>query len=1448
MMAWEGIVSRRIVLAGRIAIQTGDVTTDERALPGRQPRLVLALLVVERHRPVSREELADNLWPGRAPETWETALRVVVSRVRGFLVASGIGTAGSLWAQAGTYRLHLEGVEVDLEVAVAAREEAESALASGAPERAARLATQARAVLARPLLAGIDGPWVESRRRELTLELLRALDVLAAARLELGQPARAVTAADAAIAVDPFREPVHRLLIRAQLAAGDPVGGLRAYERLRGLLADELGVDPAPETQALHGELLRQTAAPTTSQPAPLASTVAARAPPGAAPYVGLRSFDEHDAMRFFGRDADVSRLLDRLTATRFLTVLGASGSGKSSLVRAGLVPALRRGSLPASDTWAIRVLRPGATPLVSLAEVLVDLDGRLGADTTRQALTDSDRALHDAVERALDGDLDADRLLLVIDQLEEVFTLCSDSSGRQAFLAALTAVATASGGRTVVVVTLRADFYARLADHPRLSDLASSHQFLVTPMDEVGLGAAIEGPAQAAGLTLEPGLTETILRDVARRPGALPLLGQALLELWQRRDGATLTIDGYRAAGGVESALAQRAEAVYAGLPADEQPFARRVLLRLTQPGEGNVDTRRRVAVSELVTRPEDRGQVERVVDRLTAARLLTTGAAAGREPDVEMSHEALIRGWPRLQAWIEEDRAGLAVHRRLTEAATEWERLERDQGALYRGAPLAQATEWAERDEAATNPLEREFLTASLAAQEGQRRSRVRRLRLTAAGLTAGLLVTTVLAVFALGQSDRLAAEVRIATARELAAAAVANLEADPERSILLALEAVEVTRHADGTVVREAEEALHRALQTSRLVRTLPQGGWAAAVSSDGARVITTGSDPEDNTATVWNIDTGTHVLELTGPDVGRATAVFSPDDRLIATGHNDGTVRLWDATTGQQLRVLRGHQGELGYTAFTPDGHRLVTGGEDRTVRIWDVATGDEDATSRLSGLRGWPHWLAVSPDGTRLAVAFVDDAEVTIYDASTGEVVGSLGHDWPVRWIAFSPDGGRLASASADGTARLWDSNSGQLLRTFTSPAGLHAVTFSPDGSQLATGGDDGVVRVWDVDSGEELLTLPGHTGFVANVAFTPDGDRLLTAAFDDTTRLWNIGVAGARSWLTVPAATGVFIGVTFSPDGTAFAAPVDPAGVAIWDAQTGAEIITLTDHGPKLTAVAFSPDGRRVVAGSDLTVAPPVWDVATGELIATLAGHDGPVSAVAFSPDGDRIATGGSDGTLRLWAPATGTELTQLTTGISDVIALAWSPDGRFLALGGGGRFGESPPAEVWDARTLEPVRRLAGHQGPVEGVAFGPDGMLVTSGSDATARVWDLESDNEPVILRGHQAVVSGVAVSPDGTRIATASDDGTTRLWDPTSGQELLTLLGHRALVFGVAFSPDGRLLATASPDGTVALHLLPIDELVEVARTRLTRDLTEDECRRYLHLDTCPAPAAG
>jgi WD40 repeat protein/DNA-binding SARP family transcriptional activator len=1436
-------VVRRISLAGRIAVRVGETVSDERDLPGRQPRLAFALLVDERRRPVTREELADNLWPDQRPASWESALRGVVSRVRGFVAASGLGKPELLHADSGTYRLHpLDEVEVDLEFAAALVESAASALAAGNAPTAAERAEQARSVLAQPLLAGIDSTWVSDRRRQLLGSHLQALEVLADARLALGDPSHAATAAEASISLDPFRESAHRTLMRALLATGNGAAGLRAYERCRSLLVEELGVDPSPETQALHLELLRSS--PVNVVTPPVASAVAEHSAPRiGSPYLGLRTFDEEDAAWFFGRAPDVSRLLDRMAGSRFLAVLGASGSGKSSLVRAGLVAALRRGALPGSDTWAIRVLRPGAVPTKALVRAVLDLDATLSEGETVARFEGDERALHHLVEAAVGHGRFAPRVLVVIDQFEEVFALCPDVEQRRRFLSLLAAAATAPGGHTMVVVTLRADFFQHLSEHARFADLVSSHQFLVTPMDEVGLAEAIEGPARAAGLTLEPSLVQTIVRDVARRPGALPLLGHALLEVWQHRSGTSLTLEAYRASGGVDGAVAQRAEAVYAGLSDEERRVVRRVLLRLTQPGEGTEATRRRVRFAELSTRFEDDATVGEVVDALTAARLLTVGGPPRGERYVEVSHEALIRGWPRLRAWIAEDLAGLMVHRRLTEAAAEWERLGRDDGALYRGVHLAEVAAWADRDPEAANQLERAYLVASQRSQQVERRRRVRRLQLSATLLGLGLLLTAGLSVFALGQAAQRAQQLRVATARELAAAAVANLDVDPERGVLLALEAVNITRQFDGTVVREAEEALHRAVKTTRVVGSYPHGGLGLAVTSGSTRFATSGND---GTVSVWDLVTGERLRTIDGHDGSVNSLAFSPDDQLLVTTGDDGALGLWDPRSGERHgEPLHGHQGAVLGAAIDPTGRTLATGGADRTVLVWDLASGEP--VTRLAGHTDLVNTVAFHPAGGRLLSAS-SDTTARIWDLATGQLAVELrGHAWQVEQAVFSPDGSRVATGSIDGSAMIWEAETGARLLTLANLSPVTAVGFSPDGTRLAVGGSDGTAHLWEAETGRHVMALAGHTAAVSGVAFSAEGELLLTTSEDGSTRLWDVSVAGGRDWLTAPSASLRYAGVAFSGDGTRFAVPLDGSGASIRDTATGVELRRVTGHDAWLVALTFSPDGRWLAGSAGLghftasdsaEASVPVWEVATGRLHVVLVGHTRGVTGVTFSADGRHLVTGSYDGTVREWAADTGR--VQRTVDLGEVVlGVATTDTGGWIAVSstGDGTVG------IWDGETLERRHTLRGTARRFPSVAFGPGGRLVTGSEEGTAKVWD-GGTGQLLAALPHGSPMGQIAVSPDGNRVTTAGDDGTVRLWDPETGQELLALFGHDRIAFGVAFSPDGRLLASTSPDGTVALHLLPIREFIGLARQRVTRTLTDAECRQYLHTKACPA----
>ncbi|MGD2146783.1 MAG: adenylate/guanylate cyclase domain-containing protein [Anaerolineae bacterium] len=1204
-------------------------------------------------------------------------------------------------------------------------------------------------------------------------------------------------------------------------------------------------------------------------------------------PYKGLAAFEAEDTKFFFGREELVAELTARLAGTRFLAVVGPSGSGKSSLVRAGLLPAVWGDALPGSRDWQTLVLTPGTHPLEELAVRIALLNGYTAGSLLREMEQDP-RGLHLAIKQALVEKAEGVQLLLIVDQFEEVFALCRDEGERQRFIEALLYAVGSEEGRTVVVPTIRADFYGRCADYPALAaSLADS--VLVGPLDEGGLRQAIERPAERVGLRLEPGLTDTIVADVAGEPGALPLLSHALVETWERRRGRTLTLSGYAESGGVAGAIAQTADTVFAQFSPQEQTVARNIFLRLTELGEeGTQDTRRRVAPRELVRTAEEGPMVEAVLKTLADARLITTG-----EKTVEVAHEALIREWPLLRGWLEEDREGLRTHRHLTEAALEWERLGREPGELYRGARLATAGEWIAQHADEPNPLEREFLEASQELARARERQRQRRRRQVIMGLAGGLVVAIALALLAgqqwrrataeerkaVGQANARATEVavrstavvdsleakataeaesvraeretRLATAREWAASAISTLAVDPELSVLLALQAVSATSSEDGTVTREAENALHQAILQSRVRRTLvghTDMVQDVAYSPDGTRLATSSWD---GTAKVWDALSGEELLTLEGHSGWVYSVAFSPDGARIATGGRDGTVKIWDASAlldtdleppvaaaGQELMTLSGHGDRVWHTTFSPDGVRIATSSGDGTARVWDSASGEE--LLRLKGEEVFTG-IAFDPEGKLLAVGTEDgmlkvwDLEESLAAGEGQEVLTIAAHDPYVDAAAFSPDGRRIATGGSDSTAKVWDASSGEQLLTLAGHTSeIWDIHFSPDGTRLATSSPDGTAKVWDAATGEELLTLAGHKERVISVAFSPDGTHLATAARDQTAKLWDI--TPSREWLTLEP-PGDLGDIAYSPDGTRLA--IVGEGATIWDASSGEALLALDGHSDWIGCAQFSPDGTRLATASDDGTA-KVWDAASGDELHTLSGHTGWVNHLAFSPDGLRLATVGEDGTARIWDIASGKELVSIAGDEGGIWGVSFSPDGAKLATGG-----QDETAKVWDAATGEQLLALSGHAATLAQAVFSPDGTrLATCGWDNTIKLWDALSGEELLTLTGHRAAVWGLAFSPDGTRLATGSADSTAKLWDAITGEELLSLTGHTGEITNLAFSPDGTRLATCSYDGTARVYILPIGELVELAKSRVTRALTDEECRRYLHMEACPA----
>jgi WD40 repeat protein len=1067
-----------------------------------------------------------------------------------------------------------------------------------------------------------------------------------------------------------------------------------------------------------------------------------------------------------------------------------------------------------------------------------------------------------------------------VVDQFEELFALCRSEEERTSFISNLLTAASEENGPVIVLIALRADFYAHCANYIQLREALAKHQEYIGAMSDEELRRAIEEPARRGRWEFEPGLVNLLLYDVGQEPGALPLLSHALMETWHMRRGRTMTLSGYTTTGSVRGAIAETAELVFLDLFSREQrEIARRIFLRLTELGDetSTGDTRRRATFSELILRPEEADTTEYVLKVLADARLITTS-----EDAVEVAHEALIREWPTLRGWLEDNREGLRLHRQLTESAQEWDSLNRDPDMLYRGARLTQAQEWAGTQQEEMNQLEREFLEASIAFAQyeaAERESQQQReleaaqrlvqsekqraeeqaqsamqLNKRARYLTGALIIALLMAFTALyfgsqarqtavaAQNDR-----RIATSRELAAASLNNLSIDPERSILLALQSIATTRDADGTMLPESVEALHRSIVTSPIRMTLTGHEtkvYSVAFSPDGEQLATIG---DDGTTIIWDANTGKEFLRLPGTTkpsdlYTEQRIAYSPDGKLLAACDSN-QLKLYDPDSGKLILALSGHKSDVISVTFSADGKYLATGSVDTAVHIWDAASGK--LLRVLEGHSAPVGGLAFSPD-QKLLLTSSEDGTLIIWDVDTGELLRNL-PNFTVYKVSFSPDGTRVAAAAFDGL-QVWMYTPGEPVTLEASKSILTigdggSAVFSPDGKWLAalslSTASGNAVKLWDANTGQELLTLVGHTDWLAGLAFSPDGKRLASTSLDGTVRIWSLA-AGQELVTVLSPIAGYGNRVVYSPNGQELATNGGDGSATIWNANTGEPRLTLKGHDVEVMNMAFSPDGKRFATGS-LDATAIIWDTATGKKLISLSGHEAGVRDITFSPNGSLIATGGFDNTARIWDSTTGAELVKITGHEGIVPGIAFSPDGTRLATAS-----TDGTAKIWDVKTGELLSTLAGHTSAVVDVAYSPDGKkIATVSGDATAKIWDAGTGTELLTLTGHGAELRPVAFSPDGKFLATGSGDNSAKIWDVATGQELLTLPGSEGAVYGVAFSPldGGAHLAVASNDGVVRVFLLRIDELMAMAQSRVTRSFTTAECKKYLHLEQCP-----
>jgi WD40 repeat protein/class 3 adenylate cyclase len=1121
-------------------------------------------------------------------------------------------------------------------------------------------------------------------------------------------------------------------------------------------------------------------------------------------PFKGLAAFESSDAEYYFGRERLVAELVGRLVGATFVGIVGPSGSGKSSLLRAGVLHSLASGVLPGSEHWPQVLVRPSTWSAEALA-------GAIGP-VARAALPAGQR------------------LVVAIDQFEEVFTAVEGESERAAFIEVLTEAAHDPDGRAVVVLAIRADFYGRCAAYPDLSGLLASNHQLVGVMTPAEIRRAIELPAERTGLLVEPDLVDALVADVIDQPGSLPLLSTALLELWQRRDGRVMLLSAYAATDGVTGAVARLAEDAYGRLEPSAQATARAILLRLADEGATGTVVRRRAALAEFAGDLDETN----VIDVLVASRLLTVD-----EGNVEVAHEAVLREWPRLRDWLAEDAEGRRLRHQLGLAAAAWDEGGRDPDELWRGARLTSALDLVADDPRELGELAASFLAESRAASERdtdrQRRTN-RRLRIFLAAALGALAIAVGLGAFAALQRAEAERVARLASARELASSAVANLEVDPDLSLLLAAEAVRMTRSDDGTVTREAEEALRGAIAGHRLVHR-------------------------------WEIR-------------GVGGLAFLPDAAgLVVSNASPNAARVLDLASGSVGDAEFAHHALVRGVAVSPDGREILTAGQDGVVSRWEVESGAKLATYGQL-FSGSIEFFAVDPSWSRVASRHETDDfifDTVVHDLASGEA-RSFGRT-QLGEVALDRGGRRLAVA--DGSVVVWDVEERTRLATF-GPGEFYGVTFAPDGESLAATSLDGTATVWDLDTERVLVRLPGHAGWVVDVGYAPDGKTIVTAGADGTVRTWDPLTGAPR--LTLRGRIGEVYGVTVDADSRLVAA-FGSAGVAVWDISSaaGQEFAEMDANGDH---VAYSPDGSRLfVGGTDGVVRE--FDAATGRLTGEHRAHDGYIYGIAMSPDG-RLGTVAEDGRVRLWDTAS-MEPVGEALGIpgSPIGGIAFGPTGNQLATASDDGLGR-----IWDVASGT-VRTLVGHAGTIDGVAYSPDGTTVaTAGYDGTVRLWDAASGRQTsalidpgagvywdlafspdgtrlaasnadgrgriwrisdgtagarpdVTLVGHSADVEGIVFDPSGSTVATASRDGTVRLWDAESGRERLIVTRVDYPVFGVAISRDGSRLAVGAAAST-RQFTLDIGELVAFARARATRGLTDDECQRYLRVPACPTAA--
>ena len=1148
-------------------------------------------------------------------------------------------------------------------------------------------------------------------------------------------------------------------------------------------------------------------------------------------PYKGLQAFQAGDAHDFYGRDKLIEKLISRLQEDvqyrRFLSIVGPSGSGKSSVTRAGLVPALWRGDLPGSDNWYIVDFLPGDRPLDELEVALLKVAGNANLNL-REQLTRDTHGLIRAANLILPDD--SSELLIVIDQFEEVFTLVENEDDRKHFLGLLKNAITDERSRVRIITTLRADYYDRPLQYPEFGELMRNRVETVLPLSADELEQAIRLPAENVGIRFEDGLVSKIVSDVHYQPGALPLLQYALTELFERRDGRNLTLAAYTDIGGTGGALAKRADEIYLEGNDEGQELVRQLFLRLVTLGEGAEDTRRRVERAELLEiaggqsdaknripttsvgtaflLSDNSHLMDEIIDIYAQSRLLSLDHdPSTRKPTVEVAHEAILREWERLREWLNNSRDDIKQERQIAHEAEAWQVNNRDKSYLRTGSKLEQAEQWQKSTQLALTPLISDFIQTStkeanakeLAEKERAEREKQQELekqRLTERALkltqrlVAVFIVATVIAgglalfafvqrndaiqsqnaeTVALKESQRSAAEFRSIALTFGAQDALTN--GQPDMALALAHEAINMDNPPFASEQMFFNTSNSSWVQQRFLVSN--NRVWDVAYHPDGKRIITTSWDGR---AAVWDIKTGEELQSIQRE--GRPLHIgIHPDANIVAISGTDNILQLWNLETNKVIE----REGADGALAFTRDGTKLLSAIDGTTINIWDMDT--------LEIVNSWEahdarfiFGINFNPDES-LVITAANDGFAKIWDIETGEPVQILDHRnietgdlFSVVDAQFLPDGVRVLVIGG-GAIRLWNWRSGEIIWSVESPVSIWDMEFSPDGQTVVIGFDSSFVvadpprpqaRLYDVETGNLIRIYDAHSQRIQNVDFSSDGTTILTGSVDGTAAIWPVNWEGALAAHVVEGAADDLV-----------VHPIRPLVAMV-----------------KITTL-----------GEDFDPVIQLVNIETGEIVQELMATR-PVLTLAFTPDGRYLLSGHVGSTdypdAIMWDIETGEQVFEID-GIYDGIADASvSQDGQLAVLGEiVGNY-----IILWDITTGE-SHILEGHIDFVEAVVFSPDGQYVYSGGrDGALLQWDVQTGKIISQFAGHAVKIRDIDVNSDGTKLVSGSHDTTAIVWDTSTGEALFTLRGHTGFIKDVEFSPDDSIILTSSLDGTIIL----------------------------------------